>query len=163
MSRRTRWRREDDPEYMAEKNRAMRSVNWGCALFFLGVALVGIAVLAIGSFFMGFVPFAGGNETGSTDSTSGLACVLDIHLATIDVHTRYFLSECTLAEWQHSDAWLDVARTWNLEPSQQTDSVQVVGAICALADHAHGPRKLCLEAASELGPRSVQRSNASQP
>jgi len=29
-------RPEDDPEYMAEMQRAMQSVSWGCVLFIVG-------------------------------------------------------------------------------------------------------------------------------
>ena len=42
MNPRARWHPEDDPEYMAETDRAMRSVSWGCVLFVLGIGLTGV-------------------------------------------------------------------------------------------------------------------------
>ncbi|MFL6243782.1 MAG: hypothetical protein ACJ73V_12280 [Acidimicrobiia bacterium] len=39
MTREAGWRPEDDPEYMAEMQRAMQSVSWGCVLFIVGMVL----------------------------------------------------------------------------------------------------------------------------
>jgi hypothetical protein len=41
---------------MAEMQRAMQSVSWGCALFIGGMVLAAIAVLALGSAFFSFGP-----------------------------------------------------------------------------------------------------------
>ena len=56
MTREARWRPEDDPEYMAEMQRAMQSVSWGCVLFIGGMVLAAIAVLVLGSAFFSFSP-----------------------------------------------------------------------------------------------------------
>ena len=41
---------------MAEMQRAMNSVSWGCVLFIVGLALAAIAVLALESAFFSFSP-----------------------------------------------------------------------------------------------------------
>jgi hypothetical protein len=49
-------RAEKDPEYMAELERAMRGVSFGCVLFILGLLLAAVAVLVLAHFFFEF-PF----------------------------------------------------------------------------------------------------------
>ena len=56
MSRRARWHPEDDPEYMAEMEKAMRSTSWGCVLFIVGLLLAGISVLVLSGAFFSFGP-----------------------------------------------------------------------------------------------------------
>ena len=56
MTREARWRPEDDPEYMAEMQRAMQSVSWGCVVFIVGMMLAEITVLVLGSAFFSFKP-----------------------------------------------------------------------------------------------------------
>jgi hypothetical protein len=56
VTRETRWRPENDPEYMAEMQRAMQSVSWGCVVFIVGMMLAAITVLVLGSFFFTFRP-----------------------------------------------------------------------------------------------------------
>ena len=56
MTREARWRPEDDPEYMAEMQRAMQSVSWGCVVFIVGMMLAAITVLFLGSAFFSFSP-----------------------------------------------------------------------------------------------------------
>ena len=41
---------------MAEMQRAMQSVSWGCVVFIVGMALAAIAVLVLGSAFLSFKP-----------------------------------------------------------------------------------------------------------
>jgi len=52
VSRTERWRPEDDPEYMAEMERAMRSLSWGCLLFIVAGIAAAIGILILGYFFM---------------------------------------------------------------------------------------------------------------
>jgi hypothetical protein len=40
----------EDEEYRAELERAYRGVGWGCVLFIVGLLLVAIALLVLGSF-----------------------------------------------------------------------------------------------------------------
>ncbi len=47
MIRRALWRPEDDPEYMAEMERAMRSTSWGCVVFIIGMAAAAVGVLLL--------------------------------------------------------------------------------------------------------------------
>jgi hypothetical protein len=56
VTREARWRPEDDPEYMAEMQRAMQSVGWGCVVFIVGMVLVAITVLVLASAFFSFRP-----------------------------------------------------------------------------------------------------------
>jgi hypothetical protein len=154
MNPRERWHPEDDPEYMAEMQRAMRGVNLGCVLFVVGIALLGVALVAIANFFMGFVTIFASDEAGTDDSLSVFGCEISVGLAKEDMDRREFLSSCTLAQWQASD-WPEVARKWNLEPSQ-TNAVHAADAVCALADDSHREGMLCRQAASKLGVRSVQ-------
>jgi hypothetical protein len=157
MNPRERWHPEDDPEYMAEMERAMRGVNLGCVLFVVGIALLGVALVAIANFFMGFVTIFASDEAGTDDSLSVFGCEISVGLAKEDMDRREFLSACTLAQWEESSGWPGVARKWNLEPSQ-SDAVPAVDAICALADDSHREGMLCRQAASKLGARSVQRA-----
>jgi hypothetical protein len=41
---------------MAEMQRAMQSVSWGCVVFIVGMMLAAITVLVLGSFFFTFRP-----------------------------------------------------------------------------------------------------------
>jgi hypothetical protein len=55
--RRPAIRPEDDPEYIAEYERAVRSISWGCVLFILGMVAVALVVLVLASFFAEFPIF----------------------------------------------------------------------------------------------------------